>query len=178
MPVSAMLPATPDNVNSISAWINSQEPGGRTRPSEALIQAFEQEPDVIWLLSDGEFSQRVPVGSGYESKPHSAHQHARFRYRMVFWQPLASSVGYGKRRFLYFDCHTQIALAVEPMWYRFLNFPLEIDEVKKEAPLVCASNLSSLYPFVFYAVSRLPDPGSVELCGWSALVFSAHLLVV
>ena len=59
MPVSAMLPATPDNVNSISAWINSQEPGGRTRPSEALIQAFEQEPDVIWLLSDGEFSQRV-----------------------------------------------------------------------------------------------------------------------
>ena len=59
MPVSAMLPATPDNVNSISTWINSQEPGGRTRPSEALIQAFEQEPDVIWLLSDGEFSQRV-----------------------------------------------------------------------------------------------------------------------
>ncbi len=59
MPVSAMLPATPDNINSISAWINSQEPGGRTRPSEALMQAFEQEPDVIWLLSDGEFSQRV-----------------------------------------------------------------------------------------------------------------------
>ena len=59
MPVSAMLPATPDNVNSISAWVNSQEPGGKTRPSEALVQAFEQEPDVIWLLSDGEFSQRV-----------------------------------------------------------------------------------------------------------------------
>lgn len=59
MPVSAMLPATPDNVNGISAWVNSQEPIGRTRPSEALLQAFEQEPDVVWLLSDGEFSQRV-----------------------------------------------------------------------------------------------------------------------
>ena len=54
-----MLPATPDNVNGISAWVNSQEPIGRTRPSEALLQAFEQEPDVVWLLSDGEFSQRV-----------------------------------------------------------------------------------------------------------------------
>ena len=59
MPVSAMLPATSGNVNGISAWVNSQEPTGRTRPSEALIQAFEQEPDVVWLLSDGEFSQRV-----------------------------------------------------------------------------------------------------------------------
>ena len=59
MPVSAMLPATPENVNGISAWVNSQEPYGRTRPSEALVQAFEQEPDVVWLLSDGEFSQRV-----------------------------------------------------------------------------------------------------------------------
>ena len=59
MPVSAMLPATPENVNGISAWVNSQEPTGRTHPSEALIQAFEQEPDVVWLLSDGEFSQRV-----------------------------------------------------------------------------------------------------------------------
>ena len=59
MPISAMLPATPDNVSGISAWVNSQEPIGRTRPSEALLQAFEQEPDVVWLLSDGEFSQRV-----------------------------------------------------------------------------------------------------------------------
>jgi len=59
MPVSAMLPATPENVNGISAWVNSQDPTGRTHPSEALIQAFEQEPDVVWLLSDGEFSQRV-----------------------------------------------------------------------------------------------------------------------
>jgi type II secretory pathway pseudopilin PulG len=59
MPLSVMLPATPDNVNSLRAWINSQDPQGGTNPSPALTQAFEQEPDVVWLLSDGEFSRRV-----------------------------------------------------------------------------------------------------------------------
>jgi type II secretory pathway pseudopilin PulG len=59
MPVSMMLPATPGNVNSLRAWIDSQNAQGGTNPSSALVQAFEQEPDMIWLLSDGEFSRRV-----------------------------------------------------------------------------------------------------------------------
>ena len=59
MPVPQMLNATPGNVAVIKAWIESQKPSGGTSPSSALVQAFEQEPDVIWLLSDGEFSRRV-----------------------------------------------------------------------------------------------------------------------
>jgi hypothetical protein len=64
---TAIMPATPDNIDALRHWIDDQEPAATKEtqaerikgPSDALGRALEQEPDVIWLLCDGEFSSRV-----------------------------------------------------------------------------------------------------------------------
>jgi hypothetical protein len=56
MPGGAMVLATPENVDLVAQWIESKPIGGGTKPLEAVVAAHSQEPDVVFLLTDGEFS--------------------------------------------------------------------------------------------------------------------------
>ena len=55
MPASAMLEATPDNIQRMSEWLNSQEAQGRTNPSDSIKSAFTHDPTELFLLTDGAF---------------------------------------------------------------------------------------------------------------------------
>ncbi|MCH2061963.1 MAG: VWA domain-containing protein, partial [Verrucomicrobiales bacterium] len=47
-------------VSEISEWIDSQSARGGTNILTPVVNALEMEPDTIFLLSDGEFEERVP----------------------------------------------------------------------------------------------------------------------
>ena len=50
--------ATKENLLIVSPWINGQPGSGSTNPRAALRDAFEKmEPDTVWLLTDGIFTQ-------------------------------------------------------------------------------------------------------------------------
>ena len=53
------LPATKGNVERLIRWIASIQLGPGGSPHRALTLALETEPDLIYLLSDGEFSVEV-----------------------------------------------------------------------------------------------------------------------
>lgn len=53
------LPATKGNIERLIQWIASIQIGPGGSPHRALILALETEPDLIYLLSDGEFSPEV-----------------------------------------------------------------------------------------------------------------------
>ncbi|NIA14040.1 MAG: hypothetical protein GWP08_08160 [Nitrospiraceae bacterium] len=59
MPGGKLVPAT--DVNKLSAYefIDSIVPIGQTDPSEALTTAFKARPDIICLLTDGEFDKKI-----------------------------------------------------------------------------------------------------------------------
>lgn len=52
------LPATVANVRRLSTWVKEVETGPRTNPYDAMRYALEMNPDAIFLLSDGEFTDR------------------------------------------------------------------------------------------------------------------------
>jgi phage FluMu protein Com len=59
MPTRRLLPATAANKQLAYDFIGEIYPGGGTDPSEALNRAFRLRPDVIFLLSDGEFAPEI-----------------------------------------------------------------------------------------------------------------------
>ncbi|MDE2680637.1 MAG: prepilin-type N-terminal cleavage/methylation domain-containing protein [Verrucomicrobiota bacterium] len=59
MPASAMLDASPDNINRMAEWLGTRDAQGGTDPIPALNGAFDHEPTEIWLLTDGQFHPKV-----------------------------------------------------------------------------------------------------------------------
>jgi hypothetical protein len=59
MKAATLQPATPENKRKHLEWVAKVQGGGGTDPREALKLAFELEPDVIFLLTDGVFSPKV-----------------------------------------------------------------------------------------------------------------------
>jgi hypothetical protein len=60
MPTSGLLQATPQSIRSVTNWIFSVGNHYGSDPTTAMQRALEFKPDTIWLLSDGEFSSKVP----------------------------------------------------------------------------------------------------------------------
>lgn len=56
-----MIPATPRAQEQAIDWLSSRYPDGWTFCSDALKTALEQNPDAIFLLSDGEFTDQRKV---------------------------------------------------------------------------------------------------------------------
>jgi len=59
MPSSAMLDASPENINRMADWLGTRNAEGGTDPVPALNGAFSHEPTEVWLLTDGQFRSRV-----------------------------------------------------------------------------------------------------------------------
>jgi hypothetical protein len=59
MKASALQPATPENKRKHLEWVAKVQGGGGTDPRDALKLAFDLEPDVIYLLTDGVFDPKV-----------------------------------------------------------------------------------------------------------------------
>lgn len=56
-PARGLQPATQANKSRASRWINARHPYSTTDPDQALQQALEMKPDVIFLLTDGELDE-------------------------------------------------------------------------------------------------------------------------
>lgn len=56
---NSLAPATNHNFDRLKKWIEYCRPEGGTEPSGALLQALKLNPDVIFFLSDGEFSEQT-----------------------------------------------------------------------------------------------------------------------
>jgi len=56
MPAPRPLPATPENINSMTNWIFSTGHAYGSDPSKAVEHGLQFDPDTVWLLSDGRFS--------------------------------------------------------------------------------------------------------------------------
>jgi hypothetical protein len=59
LPGTQLYRATPANLRMANTWINTISSSGGTDPTEAMKMALGLKPDVIWLLSDGQFSGRA-----------------------------------------------------------------------------------------------------------------------
>jgi hypothetical protein len=59
MPASELLSATPENQRACQEWVSQAFADGDTDPGEALRLALTANPDVIYLLTDGQFQRRV-----------------------------------------------------------------------------------------------------------------------
>jgi hypothetical protein len=59
IPIFNLVNATDENKELARSWIESIGAGGGTRPNEAMIIALQLRPDAVWLLSDGEFNERI-----------------------------------------------------------------------------------------------------------------------
>lgn len=59
MPARRLLPATVENKQVAFEFIRQTRPEGGTDPSDALDKAFKLKPDIIHLLSDGEFEPGI-----------------------------------------------------------------------------------------------------------------------
>ena len=59
MPSGKLVPATEPNKLAAYEFIDGIVPVGQTDPSEALKQAFKVGPELIYLLTDGEFDRRI-----------------------------------------------------------------------------------------------------------------------
>ena len=56
--------ATEENLRIVAPWINGQRAIGNTDPRTALLNAFKNmEPDTVWLLTDGIFTQKPGLPS-------------------------------------------------------------------------------------------------------------------
>ena len=54
-----LQPATHEVRERFFTWIDAKSPQGRTEPLAALRRAMRMEPEAIFLLSDGDFEDRV-----------------------------------------------------------------------------------------------------------------------
>jgi len=59
MPGSTLQLATPGNIEIAANWIESTSLGWGTKPLASVQLAYAQEPDAIFLLTDGEFADRT-----------------------------------------------------------------------------------------------------------------------
>ncbi len=59
MPGKALRPATPARKKLARQFLQSIRAGSGTDPTDALVRAFSLKPDVIYLLSDGQFSDDI-----------------------------------------------------------------------------------------------------------------------
>jgi hypothetical protein len=59
MPSRKLMPATEGNKLAANEFIDSIVPVGQTDPSEALSRAFQQDPELIYLLTDGDFDKKI-----------------------------------------------------------------------------------------------------------------------
>ena len=59
MPVRKLLPATEANKQLAYEFIDNIIPIHQTDPDEALTEAFKLNPDLIYLLTDGEFDKKT-----------------------------------------------------------------------------------------------------------------------
>jgi hypothetical protein len=59
LPTPILVNATEENKGLARAWIERIGAGGGTRPDEAMVLALQLRPDAVWLLSDGEFNNRI-----------------------------------------------------------------------------------------------------------------------
>jgi len=59
MPSGKLVPAIEQNKLAAYEFIDSIVPVGQTDPSEALRQAFKVGPELVYLLTDGEFDKKV-----------------------------------------------------------------------------------------------------------------------
>lgn len=60
MEAKTLQPATLANKKRFLKWAVGRQGGGGTDPLPALSQAFELRPDVVYLLTDGQFETEVP----------------------------------------------------------------------------------------------------------------------
>jgi hypothetical protein len=58
MPANGLVMATEENKALCLPWIESIGPGTSTQPEEAMVLALGLRPDAVWLLSDGDFTNR------------------------------------------------------------------------------------------------------------------------
>jgi len=59
MPDEQLTRATEVNKRRYFKWVSGVRPRGGTDPTGALTQAISLKPDVIWLLSDGDFNPAI-----------------------------------------------------------------------------------------------------------------------
>ena len=59
MPARKLVPATEANKLAAYEFIDSIVPVGQTDPSDALNKAFQNDPELIYLLTDGEFEKKI-----------------------------------------------------------------------------------------------------------------------
>jgi hypothetical protein len=59
MPAEKLQPATLENKRKYLEWCTKMKPGGATDPCDALQRALDLKPDVIYFLTDGDFSEDV-----------------------------------------------------------------------------------------------------------------------
>jgi len=59
MPSRKLVPATEANKLAAYEFIDSIVPVGQTDPSDALNRAFQNDPELIYLLTDGEFERKI-----------------------------------------------------------------------------------------------------------------------
>lgn len=59
LPGTPLQPVTVDSITKAIKWIDGQSPRGGTNPEQAMERALELKPHTIWLLTDGEFSERI-----------------------------------------------------------------------------------------------------------------------
>lgn len=54
-----LSPASPSTLEKVTRWMGSFVPNGDTNPVEAISRAMALQPDAIFFLTDGEFSEAV-----------------------------------------------------------------------------------------------------------------------
>ncbi|MBN2584176.1 MAG: VWA domain-containing protein [Planctomycetes bacterium] len=59
MPVRQLLPATEANKQAAYEFIDNIVPIGQTDPKDSLTEAFKLGPELIYLLTDGEFDKEI-----------------------------------------------------------------------------------------------------------------------
>ena len=72
-----MVPAVPANKARLQTWMSRVRPDGHTYAFEAINSAFNVQPDTIFLLTDGAFSDEMQVMEAFKSmgqqRPVSVH---------------------------------------------------------------------------------------------------------
>ena len=53
-------PATKENVQAMTSWLFSLGHAFGSNPTKAVENGLAFKPDTLWLLSDGQFSSKVP----------------------------------------------------------------------------------------------------------------------